>query len=95
MPGAKFSQSFGSKAHEVLPVKPHPARKLRLLRQQLQDGARQHGLAATGFADNAERPSGADRQIDAIHRTEIAARRRQVNRHSLDRKQRCPRHNAP
>jgi hypothetical protein len=42
-----------------------------------------------------ERPSGADREIDAIHRAQIAARRRQINRHILDRKQRCPRHNAP
>ena len=49
-----------SKARQILPVEHHAAGKLGLLRQQLQDGARQHGLAAAGFADDAERAAGAD-----------------------------------
>src|SRR3981081_1387554 len=72
-PAAKFSKTFGGKSHEVLTVEHHAARELCLLRQQLQDGPRQHGLAAAGFADNAERAAGADLEIDADHRAKITA----------------------
>jgi hypothetical protein len=61
----------------------------------LQYRARQHSLAATGFADDTERSTGADRQVDVIHRAKIAARRRQVDRHALDRKQCRFGHSAP
>jgi len=61
----------------------------------LKDGARQHGLAATGFADDPEGSPGADRQIDMIDRAKIAARGRQIDRHTLDGKQCRLRHSAP
>ena len=46
---------------QVLTLEDDTTRELRLLWQKLQDRARQHGLAATGFADNAERFAGAER----------------------------------
>ena len=76
--------------HQILAVEHHAAGQFRFLRQQLQDRARQHGLAAAGFADDAERPAGADGQIDMVHRAQIAARRRQVDRDVLDGKQAGP-----
>ncbi len=94
-PAAKLAQAFGIEPDQILTVKHHAAGKLGLLRQQLQDGARQHGLAATGFADNAERSAGADGKIDLIHRAKIAARGRQIDRYIFDRKQRRLGHSAP
>ena len=94
-PAAKFAQPFGIKPHQILSVEPHAAGKFCLFRQQLQDGARKHGLAAAGFADNTERPAGADVQIDLIHRAKIAAWGRQVDRHILDGKQCRLGHSAP
>src|ERR1700761_8718580 len=76
-------------------VEHHASGELCLLRQQLQDRARQHGLAATGFADDAERSPGANSEIDVIHRAQIAARRRQIDRDALDRQQQRRRHRAP
>src|SRR5580698_2196134 len=93
--GAKLAQAFGIKSREILPLEHHAAGKLGLLWQQLQDGARQHGLAAAGLADNAEGAAGADLQIDSIHRAKITARGRQVDRRILDRKQRGLAHSAP
>jgi hypothetical protein len=83
-PAAKFAQAFGVKSHQILPVKHHAAGKSGFPRQQLQDRARQHGLAAAGFADNAEGSTGTDPQIDLIHGAKIAARRRQIDRQALD-----------
>ena len=85
---AQFAQFLRREPHQILAVEHHPAGEFCLLRQQLQDRARQHGLAATGFADDAERAAGADREIDMIHRAQIAARRRQIDRDVLDGKQR-------
>ena len=58
---AQLAQAFAVEAHEILAVEHHAAGQHGLLRQQLQDRPRQHGLAAAGFADDAERPAGADR----------------------------------
>ena len=43
----------------------------------------------------AEGPTGADPQIDLIHRAKIAARRRQIDRHAFDRQQCGLGHSAP
>src|SRR5450631_3210413 len=75
------------KTHQVLSVKHHATGKLCPFWQQLEDSTRQHGLAAAGFADNTERSTGADGQIDMIHRAKIAAWGRQVDRDILDGKQ--------
>ncbi len=85
----------GVKLQQVLPVEHHAAGELCLLRQQLQDRPRQHGLAAAGFADHAERLAGADGEVDMIHRAQIAARRRQIDDNVLDGKQGIPGHSAP
>ncbi|KTT88714.1 hypothetical protein NS44R_15085, partial [Mammaliicoccus sciuri] len=91
---AQLAQFLRRQLGQILSAEHHPAGQFRLLGQQLQDGARQHGLAAAGFADNAERPAGADGEIDMIHRPQIAARRRQVDHRILDRQQRAA-HSAP
>ena len=79
---------------EVVTVEPHLSAHRGGARQQPQDGARQHGLAAAGLADDAERAPRLQREIDAIHRPQVAARRRQLDRDVLDRQQRAA-HNAP
>ena len=94
-PAAQLAQLLRRQLQQVLPVEHHAAGELCLLRQQLQDRARQHGLAATGFADDAERPPGADGEVDMIDRAQIAARRRQIDRDILDGKQRSLGHSAP
>ena len=65
----QLAQWLGSKPRQVLSIEHHAAGELCLLRQQLQDRARQHGLAATGLADDAERPPGTDLEVDTIDRT--------------------------
>ena len=92
---AQLAQRLGRKPRQILPVEPHAAGESCLLRQQLQDRTRQHGLAAAGFADNAEGLSGRDAEIDLIHRAKIAARRRQIDRDALDGQQRRRAHSAP
>ena len=67
----------------------------RALGQQLQDGARQHGLAAARLADDAERAARRQREIDAVDGAQGAARRRQVDGYALDRQQRRCGHSAP
>ena len=94
-PPAQPTQLLRRELQEILPVEHHAAGELCLLRQQLQDRPRQHGLAAAGFADDAERPPGADGEVDTIHRTQIAARRRQFDGDVLDGKQRILGHSAP
>jgi hypothetical protein len=94
-PAAQLAQAFGIERHQILPVEHHAAGQFGFLRQQLQDGARQHGLAATGFADHAERLAGPDFQVDLVHGAKIAARGRQIDRYPLDGKQRSFRHSAP
>src|SRR5262249_43455098 len=64
-------------------------------RQKLQDRARQHGLAAAGFADDAERSSGSQGKVDTIDGTKVAARRRQVDGNVLDGEQRGIVHSEP
>ena len=54
-PAAQLAQFLRRELQQVLPVEHHAAGELCLLRQQLQDRPRQHGLAAAGFADDAER----------------------------------------
>ncbi len=83
---AQLAQFLRRELQQVLPVEHHAAGELCLLRQQLQDRPRQHGLAAAGFADDAERLAGADGEVDPIHRAQIAARRRQVDRRRPRRK---------
>ena len=92
---AQLAQLLRRQLQQVLPVEHHAAGELCLLRQQLQDRARQHGLAATAFADDAERPPGADGEVDMIDRAQIAARRRQIDGDILDGKQRSFGHSAP
>ena len=52
---AQLAQFLRRKLQQILAVEHHAAGEFCLLRQQLQDRPRQHGLAATGFADDAER----------------------------------------
>ena len=92
---AQLAQFLRRELQQVLPVEHHAAGEFCLLRQQLQDRPRQHGLAAAGFADHAERLPRADREVHPIHRAQIAARGRQVDLDVLDRKQHIVRHSAP
>ena len=92
---AQLAQFLRRQLQQILPVEHHAAGELCLLRQQLQDRPRQHGLAAAGFADDAERPPGADGEVDMIDRAQIAARRRQVDGDILDGKQGLIGHSAP
>ena len=94
-PPAQPAELLRRKLQQILPIEYHAAGEFCLLRQQLQDRPRQHGLAATGFADDAERPPGADGKVDTIHRAQIAARRRQLDGDILDGKQRTVGHSAP
>ena len=89
-PAAQLAQFLRRKLQQVLPIEHHTAGELCLLRQQLQDGPRQHGLAAAGFADDAERLACADSEIDMVHSTQIAARRRQFDGDILNGKQAFP-----
>ena len=91
----QLAQGVRRKAREILPVEQHAAGELRLLGHELQDRARQHGLAAAGLADNAERPARVEREIDSVDSTEIATRRRQVDGDVLDGQQRGSVHSAP
>src|SRR5882757_5880120 len=84
---AQLAQFLRRQLQQILPVEHHAAGQLGLLWQKLQDRPRQHGLAATGLADDTERLSGADREIDMIDCPQIAARGRQVDSHILDREQ--------
>ena len=92
---AQLAQFLRRQLQQILPIEHHAAGEFCFLRQQLQDRARQHGLAATGLADHAERPTGADGEVDTVHRAQIAARRRQIDDDVLDGKQRTLCHSAP
>ena len=94
-PAAQLAQFLRRELQQVLPVEHHAAGELCLLRQQLQDRPRQHGLAAAGFADDAERLAGANGEVHPIHRAQIAARGRQVDGDVLDGKQGISGHSAP
>ena len=94
-PPAQLAQFLTRELQQVLPVEHHAAGKLCLLWQQLQDRPRQHGLAAAGFADDAERLARAHREVHPIHRAQIAARGRQVDHDVLDGKQGISGHSAP
>src|SRR4051812_45749394 len=92
-PCAQLAQAFAIEADEIPAVEHHAARELCLLRQQLEDRPRQHGLAAAGFADHAKGLPRSHRQVHPIHCAQITARGRKVDHDVLDRKQH--RHSAP
>ena len=57
-------------------------------RHQAHHGERQHRLAAAAFADDAERAAAIDRDVDAIHRGDVAAGRAEHGAETGDRQQR-------
>jgi hypothetical protein len=52
-------------------------------------------IGSWNTTDDAERAPGADGKVDAIHRAQIAARRRQVDDNVFDGKQGISGHSAP
>src|SRR5262249_10035293 len=91
---AQATQRLGLERDEIAAGEHHPAGEARALGQQLQDGARQHGLAAARFAHDAQRVAGRQRQVDLVDGPERAARRGQLDGDALDRQHRSV-HRAP
>ena len=65
---AQLAQFLRRQAGEVAAGEHHPAAEPGALGQQLQDGARQHGLAAARFAHDAQRAAGRQAEIDIVDR---------------------------
>ena len=77
--------SSGAQRDEVAAAEQDAAAEPGALGQQLQDGARQHGLAAARIRPRC--PSvlpGRQREIDAVDGAQGAARCRQVDGYALD-----------
>src|SRR5262249_17349609 len=91
---AQPAQRLRFESGEVSTAEHHPAAEARALGQQLQDGARQHGLATARFADDAQRAAGRQREIDRVDGAQRAARRRQLGGPAFERQQWCG-HSAP
>src|SRR5262252_7160520 len=92
---AQPAQRLGIEPGEVPAVEHHAAANPRTARRELQNGARQHGLAAAGFADDAEGMAGFETEIDLIDRAQATARSGQIDRKLLDREEGRAGHNAP
>ena len=76
--------SSGAQRDEVAAAEQDAAAEPGALGQQLQDGARQHGLAAAELTHDAQGAAGRQREIDAVDGAQGAARRRQVDGYALD-----------
>src|SRR5204862_405466 len=70
---------------QVLPVQQDPTLgDPARIRHQAKDGQRGHALTAARFSDQAEHLAATDREVDPIHRLDVAKRAREADVQILD-----------